>query len=414
MRIKNTKIRKKNIKYQYELIYFIVATFALPVQAAPSIQNITGSVVDGGQITINSANGDFGTGPTILAWDRFENGFINSDIQTGGAVGNGPWSTWIGGENGGDYIIPHYSNDDSRITETKFIRADHKYNGANVNNAWFAYRNHSSSFNEYFVSFYYRWHHQAGASLSVNDRNMKMHRIAYNIDDITGDVDCQAMTHTPADGWDIAIKTWTGCEDPECQASSHTGGGYHIADGDWIRIDHYGKYGSSSGSCDGVLRVDAQVSENGLWQQQATAFTDPSNHCDGYGTAYDRLWNHGVDGHPWRDVLFGGFMGLYEYDLTREYYQDYDDAYVSTSRARVEIGNNANWANCTTREIQGTINSWSSSSVSVNVNQGALSSGPAYLFVVDANGEVSSGYPITIGAGGDIMSPGAPSGLSVS
>ncbi|MCP4747058.1 MAG: hypothetical protein GY874_13110 [Desulfobacteraceae bacterium] len=68
----------------------------------------------------------------------------------------------------------------------------------------------------------------------------------------------------------------------------------------------------------------------------------------------------------------------------------WDEIYVDTSRARVEIGNNANWNSCTHREIQ-IPTAWSSNSISIKVNQGIFETGEkAYIFVVNDNGEVSS------------------------
>jgi len=81
-----------------------------------------------------------------------------------------------------------------------------------------------------------------------------------------------------------------------------------------------------------------------------------------------------------------------------------DDVYVDTTWARVEIGNNSTYGSCTHREIQIPTN-WTSSSISVTVNQGSFADeATAYLFVVDADGDVSSGYEIEIG-GEDTSSP---------
>jgi hypothetical protein len=79
----------------------------------------------------------------------------------------------------------------------------------------------------------------------------------------------------------------------------------------------------------------------------------------------------------------------------------FDDLYIATTQARVEIGNNASWTNCTHREIQ-IPSAWSDNSINITVNLGSFKNGEtAYLFVVDADGNESDGYgPITIGGGG--------------
>ena len=75
-----------------------------------------------------------------------------------------------------------------------------------------------------------------------------------------------------------------------------------------------------------------------------------------------------------------------------------DDVYIDTTQARVEIGDNPTWGQCTHREIQ-IPSAWSDTSITVTVNQGSFGSGSkAYLYVVDADGKVNAeGFPITFG-----------------
>jgi fibronectin type 3 domain-containing protein len=73
----------------------------------------------------------------------------------------------------------------------------------------------------------------------------------------------------------------------------------------------------------------------------------------------------------------------------------WDDFYASTSIARVEIGNNSNYDSCTHRETQ-VPTSWTSTSTTFPANTGSFTNGGAYLFVVDAEGNVSAGKAITI------------------
>lgn len=80
----------------------------------------------------------------------------------------------------------------------------------------------------------------------------------------------------------------------------------------------------------------------------------------------------------------------------------YDDVYVATGTgalARVEIGNNATYSNCTNLAVI-TPTSWSNTSIEATVRTGSFSDGTAYLFVIDSNGTASSGKEITIGSGG--------------
>lgn len=71
-----------------------------------------------------------------------------------------------------------------------------------------------------------------------------------------------------------------------------------------------------------------------------------------------------------------------------------DNVYIDNTLARVEVGNNATFANCTHREIQ-IPTAWSDTSISCTWNQGAHPSDTQlYLFVIDADGVASAGFPV--------------------
>ena len=71
-----------------------------------------------------------------------------------------------------------------------------------------------------------------------------------------------------------------------------------------------------------------------------------------------------------------------------------DDVYVDTTWQRVMIGDSPQWNTCTAREIQ-IPTAWSDGSISVVANLKAFPAGKSkYLFVVDKNGNPSSGFPL--------------------
>ena len=94
----------------------------------------------------------------------------------------------------------------------------------------------------------------------------------------------------------------------------------------------------------------------------------------------------------------------------------YDDIYIDNTWQRVEIGDNATYANCTHREMQ-IPTAWDgvsgTNSISITVNRGAFgSTDSAYLYVVDADGTVNeTGYAITFGDTGETPTISAPSGF---
>jgi hypothetical protein len=79
----------------------------------------------------------------------------------------------------------------------------------------------------------------------------------------------------------------------------------------------------------------------------------------------------------------------------------FDDIYIATgpnAQARIEVGNASTYAKSTKLTIL-TPKSWSDGSISAQVNTGQFKTGEAaYLFVFKADGSVSSGYPIKMGA----------------
>jgi len=75
----------------------------------------------------------------------------------------------------------------------------------------------------------------------------------------------------------------------------------------------------------------------------------------------------------------------------------FDDMYLATgpnANARVEIGDKPVYSDCT-KLFLGTTTSWSNSRITFNVNRGNFASGQsAYLYVIDANNQVSNAYPL--------------------
>lgn len=86
-----------------------------------------------------------------------------------------------------------------------------------------------------------------------------------------------------------------------------------------------------------------------------------------------------------------------EVDVWAKHY--YDDIYIDNTWARVEIGDNASYDECTHREVQIPV-AWNETEVRINVKKGSLHDNEdAYLFLVDGNGSTSEGYPIAFSDG---------------
>jgi hypothetical protein len=117
-----------------------------------------------------------------------------------------------------------------------------------------------------------------------------------------------------------------------------------------------------------------------------------------------------LSGQSWQTMRF--FYGFTNMPSGTKYVA-LDDVYMNNSWARVEIGNNATYANCTQRELQ-IPTAWSDTSFTISVNRGSLGSSQTnYLFVVDANGNVNAqGYPVQLGSGAGAP-PSPPTGLTI-
>src|SRR3989339_706840 len=76
------------------------------------------------------------------------------------------------------------------------------------------------------------------------------------------------------------------------------------------------------------------------------------------------------------------------------------EIYFDITRARVELCNSSTWSARTHCEIQIPHTTWNNGQIQINVNQGSFTSGQtSYRYVIDANGNASNGYPVTIGGG---------------
>jgi hypothetical protein len=98
--------------------------------------------------------------------------------------------------------------------------------------------------------------------------------------------------------------------------------------------------------------------------------------------------------NPIDSFKFGWYLGANVSTGATTIY--YDDIYLDNTFQRVEIGDNATYANCTKREIQPPT-AWTDTGATVTLNRGSFSPGDtAYVFVIDANNAPSTGYEITI------------------
>jgi len=98
-------------------------------------------------------------------------------------------------------------------------------------------------------------------------------------------------------------------------------------------------------------------------------------------------------------VLISSYMGDQYGPVTAWGY--WDEVYIDITRARIEIGNESSFANCTHREIQIPYGTWVDGSLTFTFNVGTFTAGQtAYIFVIDSSGNHNTtGWgPVTIGS----------------
>ncbi len=123
--------------------------------------------------------------------------------------------------------------------------------------------------------------------------------------------------------------------------------------------------------------------------------------CDGIV----RYWIDGVLGREntkYRHRIVDGLYDDFRLGHMASGFEDtakawFDDLYISTTQARVEIGNATTWDECTHREIQ-IVTAWTTNAINVDFNKGSFENdNTVYLYVIDEDGNVNeNGYEIVI------------------
>jgi hypothetical protein len=359
--------------------------------AAPNITGVSGAVVNDAKITVSGSS--YGSGPIVIKWDNFEGATHTVGQMIGVGPGSLPWSVYHPSETE-YYTNPKISDSNPRNNSAKYVRSSMYLlvSGQDKSTSIFEMIN-NNPMPKVFISMYLRWDQLSG----LNQSNEKFWRIAGNGWATTVDPYIRYVTNSN-DTRQVDIvsgsKTWS--LSPYDKSPNEN---------EWIRMDMYAVQGDPN-TPNGTCIFVTQYSENG-------SFRTVINKTD----AITR--DESTDN--WYAIIFENYLSLPDYQGATAYNHDYDDIYIADSRARVELGNSPNWANCTHREIQ-IPNSWSDTSIQFTVNQGSYRSGEcAYIYVVDKNNINSNGYPILIGGGdaslcsnvSDTEGPIAPTGLRI-
>jgi hypothetical protein len=326
------------------LIPFLFAS----ASAAPVVQSVNGSLQDRQQFTISGSG--FGTKSPAepWLWDDFEGGAI-------GQVVRGPhWSTYA--DYGGQ--LPAYSSDHARVPG-HIASKQGPYGNTTLEAVGYPYGCDGGEM--YVTGWFYGT--QTGASRSMKFIQLNDGNWGYPQYRTGGD--CNYY--------------WS--EVYNCSGNhvmNPAGIGSQPFTGTWDRWEWRARFGS-----------------NGLWETYrdlALKASGSGNFSSGCCVVSAYISSYYGVGSPCPPGSNGWWY--------------WDEIYIDNTIARVELGDSPNWSSCNRREIQIPV-AWNSSSITVQCNPGAFSSGStAYLYVMDRNGAVNqNGLAVTIGGSGPSDNP---------
>lgn len=337
----------------------------------PIIGSVSGSIVDGQQITISGSN--FGAnGPNVILFDDFKRGVVGEEVSLNATVGD--WS--IKGHH------PIYKEDSRGNISGRLVGEIGRLTAVfdDTQEIFVSYRVMIPSGKHFPYSF-------APNTFAIGS-NWKLVWLRDGIRGGNGNDDLCLPTfgttnYSSIAGNDNAYKLTTG---------RVTGDTRWFSFQDWNRFSVYLKGGERPTVDPGTVWAQGMSPEFGqkTFGSNDRRIFDGDDTPDGYKFEDDAIsrWNHlGVVG--WHR---GGDDNAAA---------NYDDIYIATgahARARIEIGNNPIYEDSTVLAIA-TPTSWQDNAITTTLRQGAFQNGEtAYLFVIDENGKASNGYPFVVGS----------------
>jgi len=380
--------------------FALILVFPCYLWATPSIGNTSGTWAHGNSVTITSGGTDFGSKSPAAPrlWDACD-AESTSDIDTYyegqdypdpggpcGSPGETPYKMDYRSSFHGETSLPH-----SRVT--KFLCSAH----TTCNGDWDD-PNLST---------------RGNATFTMNDWDALMvytifyHRVNSSYSQCTsGDADnYKEFSANGDDGSYLSVanggsQSYIGsCQTPYLGYNEDNGGAETEA------TDYY--WGTNGGSCATDDRVYMPNPMTGWihyeFEYNATGRHVTMTNGSRVSTTHGKtIWSH-------RDfdncinstgtvpsISWGGFARGPRASATGNY-RFWTAIYADDTWSRVMLGNDPTYSSCTIIEPQ-IPSAWSTSSITVTVNQGALEDGTAYLFVFDSNNDANSeGYPVTLG-----------------
>ena len=372
-------IRKNSLIKITAISFLLVIFWSASAFAQPDITGFSGSLIDGSSITITGLS--FGaTGPTIQVYDNFEGGTNGANIKIGaGSATIGEWTSVT-------YLTPtapKYSNAHSLSGSLAFRGDATLESWGDGNGSCTAAYKMGFTTSDIFVSYWYYfpttsdWPCINGGN--CNNKLVWVTGSGTSDDDRTIPTNLPSGKSTPNSWFYPACNDCVGGEPPFSPSLL-------MSKGKWYRFWAY-LHGAGNATDHEELWVASPSSEANLTATRRINRTT-------------QIWN--TDFNGFNRVMINGFNRWC--NDCAESAPTFDDVYIaigSGARARVEIGDAATYATSKNLTIA-TVTSWGDTSITATIRQGSFSNlNNAYLYVIDANGDVNTnGYLLSDGGGG--------------
>jgi hypothetical protein len=327
--------------------------------AAPTVTGVSGTVQEGSAVTVTGSG--FGTfDGTIVTWDDFEAHALGARIHNSSAKIGGTWTTQ------GSYAGAGARYEGSRThSGSRAAYLDWSVDTNTIRAFGWAGR---GPYTRLFISY---WRYMAGNYTAGTDNHKQFYLFGNN-----GDFP-QLMPCIPAgqSSWGVynnvsdSSLSWN-----ERNNMNTLGWSYSNTRDTFQRWDYW------------FVLNDVNVANGTVksWLNGKLGISTNSYNTRRVNGAFDdfRL------GH-----MAQGFT-----DTAKAWY---DDVYIATTQARVELCDKPTWTECTKREIQIVQpSSWTAGELTFTLRKGGYDGvAGKYVYVIDSSGNVnSSGYPLTLSA----------------
>ena len=378
---------RKNRLIRITAISFLLTIFwSASAYAQPQVTGFSGSLINGSSITITGSS--FGAnGPNIVVFDDFESGTNGSNIKIGASSATiGEWTSVT-------YLTntpPKYSNAHS-LSGSLAFRGDATVSEDGSGSVHTAYKMGFTT-SDIFVSYWYYF--PTTSDWPCSSGGICNNKLVW----VTGSGTTDDDRVIPANSGGSKTTTpnlYMFCND--CiGGESPLSPALYMSKGKWYRFWAY-LHGAGNTTDHEELWVASPSSEANL--AAATRINRTT-----------QIWN--TDFNGFNRVMINGFNRWC--NDCAESAPTFDDVYVAIgtgARARVEIGDAATYATSKNLTIA-TVTSWSDTSITTTIRQGSFSNlNNAYLYVIDADGNVNTnGYLLSDGGGGGGNTPPSSSG----